>query len=297
MSRIDIDVLDVDGVAALLDRAAAEGWNPGLDDAAAFHAADPEGFHALRVDGRFAAGISVVRQDASHGFLGLYIAAPELRGRGHGLALWRAALERAARRGVRSVGLDGVVEQQANYRRSGFAFAHRNLRFAGAVPSGAPAPVAGVAVRGATAADLSALVALDAEVGGVARERFCRTWLADVPGSRATLVAVAADGAGPRADGARPLGFGTVRRCRGAHKIGPLVAEGPEVAAALAAALVAASGADEVVLDVPEPNAAATALANELGLAPVFETARMYAGPAPSIDTGRLYGVATFELG
>ena len=30
-------------LAMVLDWAAAEGWNPGLDDAAAFLAADPEG--------------------------------------------------------------------------------------------------------------------------------------------------------------------------------------------------------------------------------------------------------------
>ena len=35
-----------------LDWAAAEGWNPGLHDAAAFHAADPEGFLIGLLDGQ-----------------------------------------------------------------------------------------------------------------------------------------------------------------------------------------------------------------------------------------------------
>ena len=41
----------------------------------------------------------------------------------------------------------------------------------------------------------------------------------------------------------------------------------------------------------------AVALAEGRGLAPAFETARMYTGPAPAIDLPWLYGVTTFELG
>ncbi len=305
MSRIDIDVLDLAGVTALLERAAVEGWNPGIDDAGAFHAADPEGFLALRIDGRFAAGISVVRLDASSGFLGLYIADPALRGRGHGYALWTAALERSQERGLRSIGLDGVVEQQASYRRSGFEPLHRNLRLAGSAGAlRGSASVSGLSIRPATTADLPALVELDARIGGVRRERFCEVWFTGVPGSRITLVAAAdvrgvarTDASGDTPGDAVPLGVATVRRCRGVHKIGPLIASDADVAAALAGALIVAADASEVVMDVPEPNRAAMELATAAGLVPTFETARMYRGPAPSIDVRRLYGVATLELG
>ena len=44
----------------VLDWAADEGWNPGLDDAAAFYAADPAGFLIKEVDGQPVAAISVV---------------------------------------------------------------------------------------------------------------------------------------------------------------------------------------------------------------------------------------------
>ena len=46
-----------------LDWAATEGWNPGLDDAAAFQAADPDGFLGAFVDGEMVAGISAVAYD------------------------------------------------------------------------------------------------------------------------------------------------------------------------------------------------------------------------------------------
>ena len=41
----------------------------------------------------------------------------------------------------------------------------------------------------------------------------------------------------------------------------------------------------------------AMALAQAQGLRSVFETARMYAGPAPAGELGRLYGITSFELG
>jgi hypothetical protein len=38
-------------------------------------------------------------------------------------------------------------------------------------------------------------------------------------------------------------------------------------------------------------------LAQDLGLAPVFETARMYTGTVPRLRLERVFGVTTFELG
>ena len=112
-------------LALALEWAAAEGWNPGLHDARSFYAADPQGFLLAELDGAPAGSVSAVRYGADFGFLGLYIVRPEFRGRGFGLKLWRAALDHL---GDRIVGLDGVVAQQGNYRRSGFALAFRNIR-------------------------------------------------------------------------------------------------------------------------------------------------------------------------
>ena len=89
-----------------------------------------------------------------------------------------------------------------------------------------------------------------------------------------------------------------IRRCREGHKIGPLVADSPQIASALYAALCdQVPVGDAVYLDVPVTNADALTLANEHGLRSVFETGRMYAGPAPACELGRLYGITSFELG
>ena len=53
----------------------------------------------------------------------------------------------------------------------------------------------------------------------------------------------------------------------------------------------------EISLDTPEDNPAAVRLAERFGLQPVFETARMYRGPAPGLPLPRIFGITTFELG
>src|SRR5271163_2597716 len=132
-----IRVMERCEIALAGDWAAAEGWNPGLDDAACFATVDPHGFHIGELDGAAASTISVVNYDDRFAFLGFYIVRPDLRGRGHGLRTWHAAISHA---GSRTIGLDGVVTQQDNYRKSGFILAHRNIRFGGvpAVPSALP---------------------------------------------------------------------------------------------------------------------------------------------------------------
>jgi hypothetical protein len=268
-----------------LDWAAAEGWNPGLRDADAFWAADPEGFLLAELGGAEPVGcISVVRYGAAFGFLGFYIVRPGWRGRGHGLALWRAGMARLG--GGRCVGLDGVVAQQDNYRRSGFSLAHRNIRFGVERVAAAPVPEPGVAVVPAAALPFAAIAAFDATCFEAPREAFLRAWLA-TPGH--VGLAALSDG--------QVAGYGVVRPCRRGTKIGPLFADGPETAAGLFASLAGAAPAAPLFLDVPEPNAAAVALAREAGMAPVFETARMYTRPPPPVRAERVFGVTSFELG
>jgi hypothetical protein len=93
------------------------------------------------------------------------------------------------------------------------------------------------------------------------------------------------------------VGYGVIRPCLEGAKVGPLVARDDQIAAALLAGLVAAAPSDPVFLDVPEPNDAALALARHVGMAPVFETARMYTRQAPDLVLSNVFGVTTFELG
>ena len=105
-----------DEISIAVDWAAAEGWNPGLADDACFATVDPQGFLIGEIEGEPAATVSCVNYGASFAFLGFYIVRADLRGRGYGLRIWNAAIAHA---GPRVIGLDGVVAQQQNYRKSG----------------------------------------------------------------------------------------------------------------------------------------------------------------------------------
>lgn len=267
--------------ALAVDWAAVEGWNPGLHDAKCFAAADASGFFAGMLGEQPVATISVVKYGKTFAFLGLYIVTPAHRGKGYGLALWNAALATAA---GRNVGLDGVVTQQDNYRRSGFRLAYRNIRYGGTRGADAPIDARIVPLSSIPFGDVAAY---DRAFFPEARDAFLRCWVAQ---PQAKALAAVRDG--------RIAGYGVVRRCRTGFKIGPLVADDAGLAEALFHALSMHVPAGCVLfLDVPEPNAAAIALAERHGMAAVFETARMYTEPAPALPLPRLFGVTTFELG
>jgi hypothetical protein len=270
MSRAEVELA--------LDWAAAEGWNPGQTDATPFHVADPAGFLIVLVDGAPAAIISVVRYDHTFGFLGLYIIAPHHRGRGHGLRLWEAGL---AHLGGCVVGLDGVVAQQDNYRRSGFDYGWPKFRFGGRIEA---RPTSGLV--DAREVPFGEILRLDRALFPAPRAAFLAAWLA-MPESR--TLALVADG--------RLAALGRIRRCREGCKIGPLYAPAAPAAERILRALAAHAPGEETFLDVPGPNMAAMRLARELGLKQRFETARMYKGGAPSLPLEQIFGIATFELG
>jgi len=278
--RLSIAIADRAGLDTMVGWAKAEGWNPGRDDAVPFRAADPEGFLIGRIDAEAACCISVVRTGGAFAFLGFYICRPDLRGQGHGWAIWQAGMDRLA---GRTIGLDGVVAQQDNYRKSGFALAHRNVRHGGRTELPMPGdqrlvPLASV--------PFDQVAGYDARHFGQRRDAFLRAWL--MPGSSRRGFAVV--------DG-ELRGFGVVRPAAQGHKIGPLFADDAATAELLFQALASTVPGEEIFLDTPEPNAEAVALARRHGLQPAFETARMYRGQNPGLPVARIFGITSFELG
>lgn len=270
MRRADLDTA--------LAWANAEGWNPGLADADPFWAADPTGYLMGWLGEEPVCSISAVGYGHAFGFLGLYICTPAQRGKGYGMQLWRQAMNML---GDRAVGLDGVVARQGNYAEQGFAFAHRTLRYGGKVGGAA----VDARVRPVTPALFEAVARLDRACFPAFRGGFLSSWIA---GPRTALAFV---------DDGTVLGYGVVRASTAGFKIGPLFADTREAAAALFSSLAARASGSDLVIDVPEPNMAARGLVEGHGMAPVFETARMYRGHAPELPLHRIYGTTTLELG
>ena len=267
-------------IAIAIEWAAAEGWNPGLSDAACFTTVDPGGSLLGEIEGAPVAILSVVNYDNRFSFLGVYIVRPDQRGRGYGWRIWQAGMAHA---GGRVVGLDGVVAQQENYKKSGFALAYRNIRYGGRI-DGAAAPSPGLLPL--KELPFALIEADDASVFPAPRRDFLRSWIG-APGHAGR--ALVRDG--------RLAAWGVIRPCRKGYKIAPLVADDAACAEDILNALVADAGGGEVFVDVPEPNRAAISLAEAHGLSPTFETARMYTGPIRPVALGRIFGVTTLELG
>lgn len=280
MSDLQIRNLRPEEIAIAVDWAAAEGWNPGLGDAACFATPDAKGFFVGEIDGEPVATVSCVNYDDRFAFLGFYIVRRGFRGAGHGLRIWNAAIAHA---GSRVIGLDGVVAQQDNYKKSGFQLAYANIRYGGivAAPPNPPADI--VALDNIP---FALVEADDATVFPAARSAFLRAWI-NTPGHL---------GAALLRHG-QLAAWGVIRPCRTGHKIGPLVADDRAAAEAIVQALLASAGGGDIFLDVPAVNREAIALAESFGLRPVFETARMYTGPIPPLRIDRVFGVTSFELG
>lgn len=280
MRGLRFETAKLDEVETVLTWAAQEGWNPGLQDAQAFLAADQYGFFIARVDGEMVAAISVVNHNDTMAFLGLYLCKPEFRGKGVGFALWRHALRHAGRR---CVGLDGVAEQEPNYAKSGFVRTGATRRLQGRAPK-----VATDAVRPFDAArDFSAIAAIDQQAVGYSRPQFLSAWMSEEYATRKTVVCT---------QNGEITGFATIRLCQQGAKVGPVTAPDPMTAVTLLSAAAASLDVINITLDLPSSAIEFRKMLEGRGFVKTFGTARMYSGapPQPSVLS---MAIATMELG
>lgn len=267
-------------VKTILDWARQEGWNPGLDDAKSFQLADPKGFFIGLLDGKAVAAISNVNYADELFFLGLYIVHPEYRGQGFGFKIWQHALNYSSNI---NCGLDGVVAQQANYMKSGFKLAYRNIRYV--LKKTQPTSFCSSELVSSNNFPLISLLEYDKKLFPAPREKWLMAWILN----HLTLVYRKGD---------QVMGYGVIRRCYDGYKIGPLLADDQSIAEIIFQGLCATVEANSAIfLDIPEPNQQALKLVENFKMDPVFETARMYTKFSPTINLDKVFGITTFELG
>ncbi|MFP4549094.1 MAG: GNAT family N-acetyltransferase [Fidelibacterota bacterium] len=281
MNNLQIDPMTRDEMNLALDWAAEEGWNPGLYDANAFYGADTTGFLIGKINNEPVAMISAVKYDKEFGFVGFYIVKPDYRGQGYGFQIWQAAMQALS---GRNIGLDGVVDQLPNYRKSGFRLAHRNMRYQGKAVGEIPANRNIVDLR---RIPIDRILRYDRKFFPAHRVNFLEPWIHQ---PEAFALGYIHDN--------QLKGYGVMRKCRKGYKIGPLFAENPQIAEALFQTLCSRIGTDEsFYLDIPQVNSAAGQLVEKQNMELVFETARMYTGEFPDLPLNKIFGVTTFELG
>lgn len=270
-----------DELRTVVDWAAAEGWNPGVNDADCFHPADPEGFLIGELNGEPVASISAVKYGGTFGFIGFYIVKPEHRGKGFGLRIWQEGMKYLE--GL-NVGLDGVIAQQENYKKSGFSLACRNIRYEG-ITGGYPSDNSNIIRLSDFPFEL--IDSYDRPFFPASRSGFLKRWLRQPDGHALGIL-----------QNGKIVGYGVIRKCRKGYKIGPLFADNPELADSLFLALQASvTPSKPFFLDLPEENQHAKALAGRYQMKTVFETARMYTQAHPYLPMDRIFGITSFELG
>jgi len=275
VGRMSLPQLDL-----AIDWAAAEGWNPGLSDAACFHAIDPNGFFSGVLDGRMIASGSVPAYDSQFAFVGLYIVTPDYRGQGFGLSLTEAMLAYA---GDRNVGLDGVEAMAERYKRLGFRSAHRTVRH-GFTPSRMKAVAAEIVPLARV--PFAELAAYDRRHFFAPRENFLKLWIGQPQAAALGFV-----------DAGGLKGYAVLRKCRSGYKIGPLFADHPEIAKALYDAACNRAIGKLVFIDMPEPNRAAGELADAYDMKAEFACFRMYLRADPGLPLDSVFGITSFEAG
>ncbi len=258
--------------------AGEERWNPGLEDGSAFYATDPNGFFIGVLNGKPVSCISAVNYGNRYGFVGFYIVARQHRGRGYGLKIWQHAQTYL---GHLVSGLDGVPAQIENYRKSGFEYQYKQMRFEAQNITG----LTGKATEAGRALH-PAIISYDAGVFGTARNRFLNRWL-NMPNAKAFCI--------NEGDGLK--GYAVIRQCLSGYKIGPLFADDKEAAEKLFLACCTAVKGSSVYIDIPEINKEALEIAEKYKMQLVFETARMYKNGQPGFPVEKVFGVTSFELG
>jgi len=279
--EIEIRSMNFDEINFAIDLAAKEGWNPGLNDAFTFYNTDSKGFLIGFVDGKPVACISAVSYENKFGFIGFYIVIPEYRGKGLGIKIWNAAMEKLK---GQNVGLDGVIAQQENYKKSGFKFAYSNIRFE-SVSTDVKFEEENIVE--ANSLPFEKIADYDRKFFPVDRKSFMKSWL-KMPQSFSFAYT----------EGNQIKGYGVIRKCITGYKIGPLFAETINIAEKLFLKLSSSVEKNTpIYLDVPEVNSEGMKLAEKYGMKKVFGTARMYTGEFPNLPLDKIFGVTTFELG
>ncbi len=284
LEQLELKKLGRDDLRTLVNWAKKEGWNPGINDFEVFWKTDQDGYYGFYLENELMGGGAIVSYNQVFGFMGLFIVDSKFRGLGIGKRLWylrRDTLLKRLRNGA-TIGMDGVVEMQDFYEKGGFKIAYREERFKGI---GQEVTVS-KAISKIETEDFEKVVDFDLHCFGYERKEFLKNWIT-IPNSKSFKYS--------ESDNLR--GYAVIRKVDSGFKIGPLFADGYEVAEELYKACINSAVGKNVYLDIPVINKDAVNLMKKYNTEYTFECARMYYGDFPKIAVNKVFGVTTFELG
>lgn len=259
---------------------AAEQWEPGKYDATTFYITDPNGFFVGLLDDKPIASVSAIKYSATFAFMGLYLVLPEYRAQGYGFPLGKLGM--AYLQACTTIGCDGVVSQQENYRKSGFKSVYCHVRYAGQ----AAKSELNKHLTHVKNVPLIELLKYESNLFPVPRPTYLAALMA-MPETHG-LVSISQG---------KIQGYGFIRPSFSGYRIGPLFADDTATAEILYLGLCSYAKDSQVFIDIVDINNPAIKLVESHQLKPIFEAARMYRGVIPQLDTTRTYAVSTLEIG
>ncbi len=290
LKKINVRTMTKQDLQGVIGWAAQEGWDPGLYEVGALHAADPTGYRLLEINNEPVASLGCIRYSKQFAFLGLYIVKPSHRGQGYGKLLWDITM--GYLKDCDTIGLNAVYEQIGKYQKEGFNVAHRNPRWRGS-PLKLNLNSIAISPKIQQPASLVPLIDYDARLFPAPRVNFLTEWLT-MPNSH-VLTAI---------ENNKPRGYGVISKTTEGYKIAPLMADNAEIAKNLYAALCRYAGDKNLVyIDTPENNPEAIRLMQQFGLENSYTTYRMYKGEIrPLCDNAserpsNVFGITSIEIG
>lgn len=265
-----------------LSRAAS--WNQLRSDWTAMWTLFPPGCFVAAHNGAVVGTTLSVDYDSKVSWIGCVLVDPAMRRRGIATLLMQAALQALA--ACETVKLDATPAGRQVYLKLGFVDEYELLR---TIVSSAPAvpPEPGVTVRRLEPGDLAAAAAMDADVFGVARPAVLTAFRELAP-----EYALIAERAG------RMCGFALGRHGANAEYLGPITADDPAAARALAGHALTALRGRAVILDTPASQREWLTWLRGLGFAEQRVLIRMARGPNryPG-QPARTFAIAGPEVG
>ena len=216
--------------------------------------------------------------------MGFFIVKPEYRSFGIGKKLWyqrRDTLLKRLKDGA-SIGMDGVIAMQPFYKKGGFEISFRDERYE---KIGFESEI-NKNISPISEEDINSILNYDRQCFGFSRPQFMKPWL-KLSGNK-TFKYI---------DNYELKGFAVVRKANKGYKVCPLFADNELIAEELYKACLNSVIGEPLYLDIPVINSGAVNIIKKYDAAYVFECARMYYGKPPSVDTNKVFGITTFELG
>ncbi|MFA8451592.1 MAG: GNAT family N-acetyltransferase [Bacteroidales bacterium] len=278
--ELDIRHATQEDMKMFLDLIVKTGRNPGIYDDETYLTIDREGFFVGYIKDVPVAFISAVSHSKGSAFIGHYFVRPGYRDIGIGKKMFQFALSYLE---GYNVCVDAPKSMVSSLQKMGFIEAYRNHRY--------------MAISHVMDIELNDFVPVkdvpyeqleeyDSHCFPVKREKYLRRWMRQ-KGAKAFAKYV---------DG-EILGFGLIRPCIEGYKIAPLFANSSNIAAELFYKLTETIPGESIYIDVPDINVNASSLISKLNMESVLETVHMYNLFDSSIESEKVFGVTSWELG